>query len=167
MVKQLLLPLAGVALFIIIVGMFSQKSSSLDWGKYLSTNTPKETQSMTVGSKTITVEIANTTSLRERGLSGRSSLAENTGMLFVFETKPVTPTFWMKDMAIPLDIIWIKDGKVVKLDKKVPFPAPGTADSSLKTYPAGVPIDYVLEVNAGFSDKNNLKVGDSVALPTL
>jgi uncharacterized membrane protein (UPF0127 family) len=70
----------------------------------------------------------------------------------------------MKDMLIPLDFIWVANGKIVKIDKNVPAPAPNTPDGNLKTYSPGTPIDYVLEVNAGFSDKNNIKVGDSVNL---
>ena len=65
-------------------------------------------------------------------------------------------------MLIPLDIIWIGNGKIVKIDENVPAPVAGTSDSKLLNYSPGSPIDYVLEVNAGFSDKNNFKVGDLV-----
>ncbi len=165
MIKQLLLPLAGVAIFIVLVGIFTQKSGSLDWAKYLQPQNQSQQKTMTIGSKTIQVEIANTESLREKGLSGRSSLAENTGMLFVFDSNQITPTFWMKGMLIPLDMIWISGGKIVKIDKKIPIPLAGTGDNNLIKYPAGKPIDYVLEVNSGFSDQNNIKVGDSIVLP--
>ena len=82
-------------------------------------------------------------------------------MLFVFETKNVTPSFWMKDMQIPLDLIWIKDGKIVKIDKNAPVEK-DVPDNKLKIYSAGSPIDYVLEVNAGYSEKNIIGEGSSV-----
>lgn len=166
MVKQLLLPLSGVAIFIVLVGLFTQNPGKLGLGKYFPMVAVQQ-KTMNVGSKSIQVEVVNTESAREKGLSGRSSLAENTGMLFVFETKPVTPTFWMKDMLIPIDIIWIADNKIVKIDKNIPTPPKNTSDDKLDKIRANQPVNYVLEVNGGFSDQNNIKVGDSVILPTL
>lgn len=167
MVKQLLLPLAAVAAFIVLVGVFTQKQSSLNLSKYLPTSSPAAYQTMTIGNKTIQVEIVKTIAEREKGLSGRSSLSTDYGMLFVFDSKQVSPIFWMKDMAIPIDIIWISGDKIVKIDKEVPVPKSNIKDDTLPKYSPGRPIDYVLEVASGFSDTNNFKVGDSVALPTL
>jgi len=165
MVKQLLLPIAAVAIFIVLVGIFTQKSPTLDWSKYLQPSASSQVKTMTVGTKTIQVEIANTRDLRTKGLSGVTSLPKDNGMLFVFESKKATPTFWMKDMLIPLDIIWIANGKVVKLDKNVAAPASDAKDGSLIKYSSPQAVDYVLEVNSGFSDTNNIKVNDSVILP--
>lgn len=109
--------------------------------------------------KTILVDIADNESLRKTGLSGRKDLNDNEGMLFVYETKTV-PIFWMKDMLFPIDIIWIEDNYVVNISKNAPAPAPGTSDASLPRYAPLKPINYVLEVTAGFSDKNNIEPGD-------
>lgn len=168
MVKDLLLPLAGVAVFIILVGLFVKQPSST-WTKYFQIPAPAQTlvKTMTVGSKSIQVEIANTESLREKGLSGRSSLDTNNGMLFVFDTKQVVPIFWMKDMQIPLDMIWISGDKIVKIDKKISAPPANTPDNKLDKISAGRPVDYVLEVNSDFCETNGIKVGDSVVLPAL
>lgn len=154
MLKQIILPLVLVAAFIVAVGIFVKRSGS--------TNVQQTSKSIVIGTKTIPVEIADNQELRARGLSGRTSLDAGTGMLFIFDSKGVKPGFWMKDMLIPLDFIWIADGKVVKIDKNVSFPSPGTPDNQLKVYYPNGLIDYVLEVNAGFSDKNNIQVGDSV-----
>ena len=70
-------------------------------------------------------------------------------------------------MLISIDIIWINDGTVAKIDKNIEPPAPGTVDSQLKLYRPDTPIDYVLEVNAGFSDKNSIGIGDSVDLSAI
>jgi hypothetical protein len=115
-----------------------------------------------IAGQNIKVELALTPAQQEQGLSSRQGLAEglaeNTGMLFVF-TNPGKYPFWMKDMNFPIDIIWLdENGNIVYIKKDARpelYPetyGPGPSDSEAK---------YVLEVISGFSDKNNLKVGDS------
>jgi len=165
MFKQIILPILAVIAFIVVVGILVQKSSSLGLSGFSvpqPTAAPEKT--ITIDTTKINVQIADTAGKRTVGLSGATSLKEDGGMLFVFETKGVTPLFWMKDMLIPLDFIWIGNGKIMQIDKNIPIPSPGTPDNNLKTYSAGAPIDYILEVNAGFSDANNLKVGSTVDL---
>jgi len=163
--KQLLLPLLGATAFIIIVGLLfggSQKGSGLfQTGAPSPTTGPKTIQ---IGTLTLKITLAETQEKRQQGLSSVASLAQDTGMLFIFEKKGVTPSFWMKGMLIPIDIIWIKDGKISQIDKNIQPPDKYTPDAGLKLYKPGAPIDYVLEVNAGMADKNNLKVGDKVDL---
>jgi uncharacterized membrane protein (UPF0127 family) len=164
MFKQIILPILAVVVFIIVVGILVQKSSFLgSSGLNIVGPTTPPTKTVSIGPTKIQVQIADTTDKRTKGLSGTSSLKADEGMLFIFEGK-INPVFWMKDMLIPLDIIWIGDGKIVRIDKNVPIPTLGTPDAGLKTYSAGAPIDYVLEVNAGFSDANSIKVGSSVDL---
>jgi len=155
MIKQVLLPILGVIIFIVAVGLFVQKSGNL------SVNPTPKASSVKINNTEIQVTLAKTKEERVKGLSGTTSLAENSGMLFVFDGN-TNPIFWMKDMIIPLDIIWIKNNKIIKIDKNVPEPKLGTPDTKLAKYSANQSIDYVLEVNAGFSEKNNIKVGDSV-----
>ncbi len=164
MIKQLVLPLAGVAVFLILVGLLVKNSGNIVIPGITTPAPSPAVKTITLGEKSINVEVADTESERSLGLGKRESLGENTGMLFVFEDKDVLRTFWMKDMAIPLDIIWINDDKVVKIDKNVPAPPANTSDENLTQYKAPSPIDYVLEVNAGFSDKNDTKAGDTVDL---
>ena len=114
----------------------------------------------------IPVELADTDQKRSEGLSDRTELKQDSGMLFVFNSNGKTP-FWMKDMKFSIDIIWINEAKtIVGIDKDAQ-PQPGTADQDLKRYYPPEEVKYVLEVNAGFSDKNNLKVGDSVDLSSI
>lgn len=165
MFKQVILPILGVVVFIVIVGIFVQKSSSPGLtGFFVPQPTTIAEKTITIKATKINAQVADTAEKRRNGLSSITSLNDDSGMLFVFDTKGVTPLFWMKDMLIPLDLIWISSGKVIKIDKNVPIPTPGTPDGNLKTYSAGAPIDYVLEVNAGFSDKNKINVGDGVDL---
>lgn len=82
-------------------------------------------------------------------------------MLFVFDSDNVYATFWMKDMKFSIDILWIDDNKIVKIDKAIPAPVAGTQDNRLTLYSGGQSIDYVFEVKAGVSDKFGFEVGDS------
>ena len=117
-----------------------------------------------MGDAPLRVSLAKTDQEITKGLSETAHLDENEGMLFVFQQKNQNRIFWMKDMLISIDIIWIKDMKVVQIDKSVPAPAVGTPNASLKLYPSNQAIDYALEVNAGFSDKNKITVGSLVDL---
>ena len=160
MIKQLFLPLAGVAAFIVFVGLLVKDPSKFGFVK----PSPAPIQkTIKIAEKSIKIELADTPEKRSRGLSGRSLLEENSGMFFTFDSKDTFPSFWMKDMAIPIDIIWINDDKIVKIDKNVPVPIAGAKDSDLKLYRPDKPIDYVLEVNAGFADKNSITVGQSLS----
>ncbi len=115
-----------------------------------------------IGDKQIKVEVADTPEKMKLGLGGRDKLAEDEGMLFVYENK--TPAvFWMKGMNFDLDIIWIADGKVVQIDNQVPA-EPGEDENSLKRYVSQQLVDFVIEVNAGFTQKNNIKIGDPVQI---
>jgi hypothetical protein len=168
MFKQVFLPILLVIAFISIVGYFTQNPNGLNTLNLLkSSPTPVAQETVTIDGKVIQVSLASTNDTRTKGLSGVASLGQNSGMLFVFDTKGVSPIFWMKDMVIPIDIIWISNGKIVQIDKNIPAPAKGTPDTGLKTYSAGELIDYVLEVNAGFSDQYGINVGDSVDLSKL
>ena len=167
MIKQVLLPILGVIIFIVVVGMFVNKSTSFSFPGVISPSPTPSSETITIGGKTIQVQIAKTQDQRTKGLSGVSKLDKNSGMLFVFDTKKTSPAFWMKDMLIPLDMIWINDNKIVKIDKDIPAPTLGTLDTKLTVYSPGQPIDYVLEVNAGFSNLNSLKVGSVVNVSSI
>jgi uncharacterized protein len=120
-------------------------------------NYPVLQTNSTEKSKTLkfdTIELANTTSEREKGLMNRNLLCEKCGMLFVFEESSQL-NFWMKNTIISLDIIFIDtNGKVVQIH-------PNTTPLKLApTYDSSQPAKYVLETNAGFSKKNNIIIGD-------
>ncbi|KKP89822.1 hypothetical protein A2456_00110 [Candidatus Nomurabacteria bacterium RIFOXYC2_FULL_36_19] len=112
-----------------------------------------------IAGQEIKVDLALTKEARAQGLSGRKDLKENEGMLFVFE-RSGNYLFWMKDMFFSIDIIWLgEDMKVIYIKK----------DARPELYPEiygsqeGKPdARFILEVVSGFSDKNNLKVGDGV-----
>lgn len=113
---------------------------------------------VTVKGETFKVELANTQEKRELGLGGRTSLADDEGMLFVFSASGFYP-FWMKDMEMPIDIIWINDGLIADVAANVPAPVEG---EKLGNYYPVNPGNLVLEVNAGVIDKLGIKIGDPV-----
>jgi len=122
---------------------------------------------VTISNQKIYVDIADTPQKRHFGLSGRTKLAGNEGMLFDFKEDNTYRIIWMKDMLIAIDVIWINDGKIVQLNKNIPPPKENTPDNQLNTYKSNVPVDHVLEVSAGFCDKNNIRVGDKVDLTNI
>jgi uncharacterized membrane protein (UPF0127 family) len=159
MFKQIFLPIILVAAFITLVGLLTQgKFNSFLEKLPVSNNSNLKT--IFIDDKEIKVEVAKTSEEKAKGLSNREKLDKNSGMIFVFD-KDSKPIFWMKDTKIALDIVWINDDKVIGVEKNVQ-PEPGKKDNQLKKYSAPTKIDYVLEVNAGFSDKNNIKSGSTV-----
>ena len=114
------------------------------------------------------IELATTTVAQTRGLSYRTSLDANDGMLFIF-SKSSVQNFWMIGMNFPLDIIWIGDdgaggSKVLGFAENVPAPSAGTPTWSLPIYSSPAGVNKVLEVNAGSVAKYDMKVGDEVVI---
>jgi len=106
--------------------------------------------------KILKVEIADDNKEKEKGLSGRKSLSESTGMLFMFDMSG-DYVFWMKDMNFPIDIVWINENlQIVHIEESV---IPETYPITFKSPSLS---KYVLEVLAGLSSKNNFKIGDRV-----
>lgn len=118
-----------------------------------------ERPAVEINGRVIGVEIADSFEKQRQGLSDREELTQGTGMLFVWDNKQVR-TFWMKNMYFPLDIIWITDGQVVNISENLP----PEGEVPKNTYSSIFPVDYVLEVNAGFCQRYGIKVGDEVFL---
>lgn len=102
------------------------------------------------------VELARTSTERKNGLMFRESLDENSGMLFIFDRDGVY-SMWMKNMSIPLDLIWLdKDGNVVFIKEN----AQPCGDQECQTITPSVRAYYVLEINAGLVATYRLEVGN-------
>lgn len=163
--KQIILPIIGVIIFIIMVGLLTQKVQNGELSFPINSGTEVSSKNeVKINEITIPVEIANTDIQRRNGLSKQDSLPEGEGMFFEFVQKNVQPPFWMKNMKFAIDILWINDNEIVQIDKNVQPPKSGTTDDKLILYIPNQPIDYVLEVTAGFTEKNNIEVGNIVDL---
>jgi uncharacterized membrane protein (UPF0127 family) len=104
----------------------------------------------------IDIEIADTFEKRARGLMYRSSIPENGGMFFLMEREEMQ-SFWMRNTYISLDIIY------VNVRMEITDIHANTKTLSDNSYFSSAPALYVVEVNAGFSYRNNIKVGDRIS----
>jgi uncharacterized membrane protein (UPF0127 family) len=104
----------------------------------------------------IDIEIADTDYERQLGLMKRISMEEKQGMLFIFSTNAMQ-SFWMRNTLISLDMIFINSNKKIVTVHK------NTKVLSDQSYPSTAPAKYVLEVNAGFTNKYNVVVGDEIS----
>jgi uncharacterized protein len=103
----------------------------------------------------IDIEIVDKESERNQGLMYRTRMGEFQGMLFLFD-KPGPQAFWMRNTYIPLDIIYVNEKKeVVSIQKN----AEVMNDKSL---PSSKPAQFVVEVNAGFSERYGIMEGTTI-----
>lgn len=111
-----------------------------------------------INGKVWNVELATTESQRYRGMSGRTEIPDDAGMLFVY-TSPQQMNFCMRGCPIPIDIIFISaDKKVVAVHQmKVEPDMVGRVD-----YPSNSPAQFVLEVAAGSIEKYKIAVNDEI-----
>ncbi|WP_417689693.1 DUF192 domain-containing protein [Roseibium sp.] len=109
---------------------------------------------------TFEVEVASTDAQRARGLMYREEMAEDRGMLFVFDAEGER-YFWMKDTPLSLDIIFAaEDGLIVRIaDRTTPF--------SEKIIPSRGDARYVLEVVGGTAERLGFAAGDRLVSPTI
>jgi hypothetical protein len=114
-----------------------------------------------IGNQEFNLEIARTDEEKQIGLSKYKNIPKDFGMLFPFE-KTDYYSFWMKDMKFSVDIIFIKDNKIVTIYKNVP--APKSNHESLPTYKSSGLSDTVLEIKGGLSQEYNFKINDFVEI---
>ena len=115
----------------------------------------KQATQVSINDKSFNVKIAKSEKDRQIGLSKTEQIAENQGMLFIFD-KADFHSFWMKEMKFPIDIIYINGDKVTTVIENA---KPGITDADLEIYQPDEASDKVLEVNAGIAKKYNIKKG--------
>jgi len=129
---------------------------------FLNYNYPdKKTPQVTINNHIFNLEITKTEKEKEIGLAKYKNIPQNFGMLFTFE-KPEYHSFWMKNMKFPIDIIFIRNNKIVTIFKNVS--PPKSNNEQLLIYTPSQFSDTVLEINAGLSEKNKFKNGDLVRI---
>ena len=116
-----------------------------------------------IGSGVYAVQTADTEASRAQGLSGVEKLASNGGMLLIFDEASIAGSgIWMKDMKIPLDIVWLgEDKKVVHIVTN----ASPELDTT-KTFTPTEPAKYVLELPAGAVKNAAVKIGSQAEFKT-
>ena len=114
---------------------------------------------VTIAGKVLNVYLAETPLEKEVGLSAFGSISNDQGMLFVYDSAQ-KPGFWMKDMKFSIDIIWTNNFEVIGITKNLPV----EKSKELTKYYPNIDIDRALEVNAGWSEKNKIKIGDRIEI---
>lgn len=112
--------------------------------------------SIQIGEKTLNIAYADSPLERQLGLMYRKKMCDDCGMLFKFERSKIAG-IWMKNTYIPLDLAYItKDGIIVDIKPLTPH--------DLVAVNSPEPVLYALEMNQGWFDKQNIRVGDKVDL---
>ena len=149
---QVILPIFIAAVIIGVVGLSTMPSEI----KLESVQFPMGT--IIVDDIALQVMIADTEPRRVRGLMFEDPLPYDQGMIFVFPESGLY-SLWMLNMQFPLDMIWFdQDGKVVHIETDVP---PCKAALEIATCQSVIPdaeAVYILEVTAGFVEKNNITI---------
>lgn len=162
--KKITLYILGLVIIIAIYGYLAKASH-----KQNTNPTPTETQSYEFRKDgelkfisqegnifhSIDIEIADSEATRTLGLMNRKSMFNNQGMLFIYNS-PHLVTMWMKNTHIPLDMIFIKEDKTISEIK------PNTTPFDEKHLTSREPVQYVIEVTAGFAESYGIKPGQRV-----
>lgn len=150
--KKILIAYGALVVVVILLAFFKFNGTTFFSG--LGSGSSVEIQN-----QKFSVEVAKDDNSRQIGLSGRNSLDQNKGMVFLFDKKGKY-SFWMKNTLIPLDIIFIDEDKIVHIAKN----AKPEKDivGTLPIYTTPYEADKVLEINGGLSDKYKFKNGDTV-----
>lgn len=108
----------------------------------------------------VNVEVADTPQKQSQGLMFRENMKWDHGMLFIFDNETIL-SFWMKDALIPLDMIFVdKTFRIINVvDNALPCNIEPCPD-----YSSEKPAKYVIEVNAGFAETNDIEAGDFISI---
>jgi hypothetical protein len=115
------------------------------------------TATITLGGRSIAVEVADTEAERHVGMMYRRSLGPDEGMLFVFPEVRVL-SFYMRNTYVPLSIAFIRsDGEILNIAHMAPL--------TLTTHDSRLPCRYALEMPQGWFERHGVKEGDRITLP--
>ncbi|MCX5711509.1 MAG: DUF192 domain-containing protein [Candidatus Omnitrophica bacterium] len=115
----------------------------------------KELKKMCFAKKCLWVETAETEGEHNQGLMLRESMPDSQGMLFLFD-RPGQYPIWMKNMLFPIDIIWLDQAKkVVEISSNIQ-----PCQDSCENIIPGSKVMFILETNAGFTEKYGINLGD-------
>jgi uncharacterized membrane protein (UPF0127 family) len=112
--------------------------------------------------KTFQLEVAQTPDQQQMGLMYRPALSDDRGMLFPMGT-PRPVMFWMRNVPVALDMVFVNQGRIVAIAANVP----PCATASCPTYGPKVNVDQVIELRAGRATELGIKSGDPIVITTL
>jgi len=136
---------------------------SIGWPLTSAQTSGQEMAVLKAGDETMTLAIADTEDERTLGLGYREELP-NDGMLFVIDPAAQT-SIWMKGMRFPLDVAWLRDGKVIWVEHNMPVADPAQAEPPI--YGPSESVDAIIEVAAGSAEAKGLTKGSRVRIVEL
>ena len=150
------------AMFLIAAIAMPVTAQSVPWRESL--DAPPHRTTIVVGEHELDVELAVTSRQQTLGLGYRNGLEDGSGMLFVNDAAQ-PQSFWMKGMRFCLDIIWIEGGAITGAAESVCPDPDGIEDVDRPRYASLEPVTYVLEVPAGWLERNGYGPGTPVEIP--
>jgi len=121
-------------------------------------NLPQSTVDLRLGDGLFRASVANNDVDRNKGLSGETKLASNQALLMAYPSESKWG-IWMKDMKVPIDVVWLNsDKKVIYIVKNI---SPDVSTSEV--YTPKTSAKYVIELPAGTVDGKAINT-ESVAV---
>ncbi|MCR4322779.1 MAG: DUF192 domain-containing protein [Candidatus Azambacteria bacterium] len=139
----------------VIVPSQVKQASMLEWDDLRNLNDAERVE-VRVNGASVIAEMVRSDAQRQQGLSGREGLAENEGMLFIFDQQDAY-SFWNKDMKFPIDVLWMDHSEVVGVSSLPIYDGQAPAVITAPT-----PVSVVLEVPEGFAQRHNIMVGNII-----
>jgi uncharacterized membrane protein (UPF0127 family) len=142
--------------------------------------TSRDVQAAKIGGKTFFLEIVDDNAKRMKGMGGRTEIAPDGGMLFVFPTVQDNRNggFVMRDCPIDIDIIYLDAGARVITMHEMKAEAPrgegegqpgelnnSTYENRLKRYPSRYPYQFAIELKGGTLPTLKVREGDKIDIP--
>jgi len=145
----------GMRLFWVFTAVSAILLTGFVWVKRQTVSVKHE---VVIGENIFSVEIADTDDERIRGLSNKTSLGKDEGMLFEMESRE-GHVFWMKEMRFPLDFVWIDGDIVVDISENIPI---SKDQIEIPKISPKYHVNRVLEINAGEVARRGISIGDTV-----
>lgn len=140
------------SLFILLLGCNRQDSSNI-----ITPLGPDHYFDIAIEDKLIRLQLAVEAEELRRGLMYRKNMSENEGMIFLY-TKPQRMSFWMRNTSFPLDVGFISsDGVLQEFYPLYPYDETTVVSRSDE-------LQYALELNQGWFQKNNISRGAKLDL---
>lgn len=112
-----------------------------------------------IGDTKIDLEVARSRRQQALGLMHRDSLAADRGMLFPFHP-PQRVEFWMKNVSMPLDLIFVRGDRVQEIVSNFP----PCSDDPCPKYSPPMAIDTVIELSGGRAAELGIERGDLLTI---
>lgn len=114
----------------------------------------QEYLSVKLSGKSMNLAVADNEKEQYAGLSNRPQLCSNCGMIFIFDNLRIR-YFVMREMLFPIDIVWLKDNKIIGYVDSAKIENP-----PYTLYTSPEPVNIVLELPAGYIKNNKILVND-------